>query len=135
MHFIPTEIPDIVLIEPRVFPDDRGFFFEMFHAGRFTAAGIEVRFVQDNYSRSRRGVVRGLHFQEPKPQGKLIRALRGAIWDVAVDIRRGSPHFGKWVGLELSEDNRRALWIPAGFAHGFAVLSDQADVEYKCTDL
>jgi len=136
VKFVPTElIPDVVLVEPRVWPDDRGFFFESYHRAKFEAAGIPDPFVQDNQSRSIRGTLRGLHQQRTQPQGKLVRALAGTIWDVAVDIRRGSPTFGKWVGVELSGENRRQLWIPKGFAHGFVVLSDTADVLYKCTDL
>jgi dTDP-4-dehydrorhamnose 3,5-epimerase len=135
MNFVPTALPDVVLVEPRVFPDHRGFFFELFNAGRFKAAGLDLAFVQDNFSRSKKGVVRGLHFQEPQAQGKLVRTLRGRIWDVAVDIRVGSPTFGRWVGETLDDENRKALWIPPGFAHGFCALSDEADVEYKCTAL
>jgi dTDP-4-dehydrorhamnose 3,5-epimerase len=130
-----TELPGVLLVEPRVFGDQRGFFFETFHAERYTAAGINGPFVQDNFSQSTKGTLRGLHFQEPRAQGKLVQVFRGAVWDVAVDVRKGSPHFGAWVGVELSEDNRRQLWIPPGFAHGFCVLSDVADFFYKCTDL
>jgi dTDP-4-dehydrorhamnose 3,5-epimerase len=130
----PTELPGVLLVEPRVFGDARGFFLETFHAERYAGAGIVGPFVQDNLSRSVKHTLRGLHFQEPQPQGKLVHVLRGAVWDVAVDVRNGSPHFGAWVGLELSEDNRRQLWIPPGFAHGFCVLSDSADFFYKCTD-
>jgi len=135
MNFVPTALPDVVLIEPRIIPDARGFFMELFHVERFRAAGLELSFPQDNFSRSKKGVIRGLHFQEPKPQGKLVRALRGRIWDVAVDIRKGSPTFGRWVAETLDDENRKALWIPPGFAHGFCALSDEADVEYKCTAL
>ncbi len=135
MNFTPTEIPDVVVVEPKVFSDQRGFFYELFHAGRFKAAGLDLSFVQDNFSRSAKGVVRGLHFQEPRAQGKLVRTLRGRIWDVAVDIRKGSPTFGRWVAETLDDESRKALWIPAGFAHGLCALSDQADVEYKCTAL
>jgi len=130
-----TELPEVLLVEPRVFGDPRGFFFETFHAERYVAAGINGPFVQDNLSRSTKGTLRGLHFQEPRAQGKLVQVFRGAVWDVAVDVRKGSPHFGAWVGVELSEENRRQLWIPPGFAHGFCVLSDVADFFYKCTDL
>jgi len=135
MKVRPTELPEVLLVEPRTLGDPRGFFLEAFHAERYAAVGIEGPFVQDNLSRSVKGTVRGLHFQEPRAQGKLVLVLRGAVWDVAVDVRRGSPRFGAWVGLELSEDNRRQLWIPRGFAHGFCVLSDSADFFYKCTEL
>lgn len=128
-----TELPGVVVFAPRVFADARGFFAETWHEARYRAAGLDARFVQDNHSRSRRGVVRGLHFQEPQAQGKLVQALRGRVFDVAVDVRRGSPHFGRWVGVELSDDNHWQLWIPEGFAHGFMALSDEADVLYKCT--
>ncbi len=128
-------IPDVVLIEPRVFGDARGFFFESFNQRAFDeATGTSYQFVQDNHSRSSRGVLRGLHYQIEQPQGKLVRVVRGAVWDVAVDIRRGSPTFGQWVGAELSEDNQRQLWVPPGFAHGFVVLSESADFLYKTTD-
>lgn len=130
-----TSIPGLLVIEPKVFADARGFFMETYHAGRFRQAGIDVQFVQDNYSRSAKGVLRGLHYQEPNAQGKLIRCTRGALFDVAVDIRAGSPHFGKWFGLELTEENRKMLWVPAGFAHGFCALTDDADLIYKCTAL
>lgn len=135
MKVTQTELPEVLLVEPRVFGDPRGFFFETFHAERYVAAGINGPFVQDNLSRSTKGTLRGLHFQEPRAQGKLVQVFRGAVWDVAVDVRKGSPHFGAWVGVELSEENRRQLWIPPGFAHGFCVLSDVADFFYKCTDL
>ena len=135
MKVTPLEIPDVLLLEPKVFGDDRGFFMEMFHAARYAAVGIPGPFVQDNYSRSAKGTLRGLHFQEPQAQGKLVQVLAGAVYDVAVDVRRGSPTFGKWVAAELSSENRRQLWIPAGFAHGFCVVSDSADFHYKCTAL
>ena len=135
MNAIPTELPDVIIVEPKVFGDSRGFFFEAFRADSFAAAGLPTEWKQDNISRSQKNVLRGLHFQLTQPQGKLVRCLRGAIYDVAVDVRRSSPTFGKWVGVELSEENRRALYVPIGFAHGFCVLSDLADVEYKCTDL
>ena len=135
MNVLPTELPEVVIVEPKVFGDTRGFFFEAFRADRFAAAGLPTAWVQDNISRSQKNVLRGLHFQLVQPQGKLVRCLRGAIYDVAVDVRRSSPTFGKWVGAEISEDNHRAIYIPVGFAHGFCVLSDIADVEYKCTDL
>lgn len=134
-QFIRLEIPEIVLIKPKVFIDDRGFFLETYKYSEFASFGIKERFVQDNHSKSSRNVLRGLHFQShPKAQGKLIRCIRGRIWDVGVDIRKGSPTFGKWVGVELSEDNFIMLYIPAGFAHGFCVLSDEAEVQYKCTE-
>lgn len=129
-----TELPGVLLLEPQRFGDDRGFFMEVFHARKYAEAGISGTFVQDNFSRSVQGTLRGLHFQEPQPQGKLVQVLAGAVFDVAVDIRRGSPHFGRWVGVELSADNRRQLWVPPGFAHGFCVLSERADFHYKCTD-
>ena len=135
MNFRPGRLPGLVLIEPRVFADDRGFFQELFHRGRFADAGMNVDFVQDNLSRSTAGVVRGLHYQIEQPQGKLVRALRGEVFDGAVDLRRSSPTFGQWEGFRLSEDNQLAVYIPPGFAHGFSVLSDSADVLYKCTAL
>lgn len=135
MKVIPTELPGVLILEPKVFGDDRGFFMEMFHEKRYADAGIRGPFVQDNYSRSAKGILRGLHFQEPQAQGKLVQVLAGAVYDVAVDVRRGSPTFGKWVAVELSTDNRRQLWIPPGFAHGFCVLSESADFHYKCTAL
>lgn len=134
---IPTDIADVLILEPKVFGDTRGFFFESYHQRDFEAAtGLHgITFVQDNHSRSRRGVLRGLHYQlPPKAQGKLVRVVRGAVFDVAVDIRRDSPTFGRWVGVELSDSNHRQLWIPPGFAHGFLVLSDEADFLYKTTD-
>jgi dTDP-4-dehydrorhamnose 3,5-epimerase len=130
-----TELPGVLLLEPKRFGDDRGFFMELFHAKRYSEAGIPGPFVQDNFSRSAKGILRGLHFQQPHAQGKLVQVFAGAVYDVAVDIRRGSPTFGKWVGVELSADNRRQLWVPAGFAHGFCVLSESADFHYKCTEL
>lgn len=132
-EFIRLEIPDVVLIKPKVFEDERGFFLESFKYSDFVKEGIGPNFLQDNHSRSKKGVLRGLHYQlNPKAQGKLVRCVRGRIWDVAVDIRRGSPYFGKWVAVELSEENKYMLWIPEGFAHGFVALED-ADVLYKCT--
>lgn len=131
----PTELPEVRLVIPRVFGDARGFFKETFHAGKYGEAGLPERFVQDNHSRSARGVLRGLHYQLHQPQGKLVWAVRGAIFDVAVDIRRGSPRFGRWAGRLLTGDNHHQLYIPPGFAHGFYVLSDMVDVMYKCTDL
>jgi dTDP-4-dehydrorhamnose 3,5-epimerase len=135
LNFIETPLPGVILIEPKLFSDDRGFFMETFHSERFAAAGVPTSFVQDNHSRSRRGVLRGLHYQEPNAQGKLVRCTRGTLFDVAVDIRRGSPQFGKWYGIEISEENRRMLWIPPGFAHGFCAMTDDADLVYKCTSL
>ena len=130
-----SKLKGCVIIEPRVFGDDRGFFLETFQAVRYEQeAGIDLPFVQDNHSRSARGVLRGLHFQQTKPQGKLVRVVRGEVYDVAVDIRKGSATFGEWEGVILSEDNKKQFWVPPGFAHGFVVLSDTADFEYKCTD-
>ena len=136
MQVIPTEIPEVLIIEPRVFGDARGFFYESFNQQAFDAAiGTQYQFVQDNHSRSVRGVVRGLHYQlAPRAQGKLVRVVRGAVFDVAVDLRQSSLSFGQWVGVELSEDNQRQLWIPPGFAHGFLVLSESTDFLYKTTD-
>jgi len=130
-----TSLPGVLVIEPKVLADERGFFMETYHSARFRAFGIDAEFVQDNHSRSVRGVLRGLHYQEPNPQGKLVRCTRGLLFDVAVDIRIGSPHFGKWFGVELSEENKKMLWVPAGFAHGFCATSDVADLVYKCTSL
>lgn len=128
-------IPDVLLIEPKVFGDERGFFFESFNQAQFEqAVGKPVHFVQDNHSRSAQGVLRGLHYQIQQPQGKLVRVVRGAVFDVAVDIRKSSSTFGQWVGVELSEDNHKQLWVPPGFAHGFIVLSESADFLYKTTD-
>ena len=130
-----SKLKGCVIIEPRVFGDERGFFLETFQAVRYKEeAGIDLPFVQDNHSRSARGVLRGLHFQETKPQGKLVRVVRGEVYDVALDIRKGSATFGEWEGVILSEDNKKQFWVPPGFAHGFVVLSDTADFEYKCTD-
>ena len=130
-----SKLEGCVIIEPRVFGDERGFFLETFQAVRYEQeAGIDLPFVQDNHSRSARGVLRGLHFQKTKPQGKLVRVVRGEVYDVAVDIRKGSATFGEWEGVTLSEDNKKQFWVPPGFAHGFVVLSDTADFEYKCTD-
>ena len=135
MKVIPTAIPDVLLIEPKVFGDARGFFFESFNQKAFAqATGLDLNFVQDNHSRSGRGVLRGLHYQIQQPQGKLVRVVRGSVFDVAVDLRKSSPTFGQWVGAELSEDNHRQLWVPPGFAHGFVVTSDSADFLYKTTD-
>ncbi|QDU39253.1 dTDP-4-dehydrorhamnose 3,5-epimerase [Maioricimonas rarisocia] len=134
MEFHRTELPDVVLIEPTIYRDDRGFFMETFHQQRFADGGIDASFVQDNLSRSTRGTVRGLHFQIEQAQGKLVHVMLGEIFDVAVDLRRSSPTFGRWVGMMLSDENRRAVYIPPGFAHGFCVTSERADVFYKCTD-
>lgn len=134
MNVIPTAIPDVLAIEPRVFGDDRGFFFESFNAKAMAAAGIDATFVQDNHSRSLHNVLRGLHYQIEHAQGKLVRAIAGEVYDIAVDLRRSSPTFGRWVGERLSADNKRMLWIPPGFAHGFVVLSDAAEFVYKTTD-
>ncbi|MBR0564523.1 dTDP-4-dehydrorhamnose 3,5-epimerase [Azoarcus sp. L1K30] len=135
MNVIQTAIPELLILEPKVFGDSRGFFMESFNARGFReATGLEVAFVQDNHSRSARGVLRGLHYQLQQPQGKLVRVVRGAVFDVAVDVRRSSPTFGQWVGVELSEDNNRQFWVPPGFAHGFVVLSESADFLYKTTD-
>jgi dTDP-4-dehydrorhamnose 3,5-epimerase len=133
MNIIELNIPGPLLIEPHVFGDDRGFFMETWNATSFRTAGLDLTFVQDNHSRSARGVLRGLHFQNPGAQGKLVRAVTGAVWDVAVDLRRSSPEFGKWVGVELSAANKRMFWVPEGFAHGFLTLEDGTDLLYKCT--
>ena len=135
MKVTPTSIPSVLIIEPRVFGDTRGFFFESFNQRAFNlATGLDVNFVQDNHSRSSKGVLRGLHYQIQQPQGKLVRVVHGSVFDVTVDLRKSSPTFGQWVGVELTEDNHRQLWIPPGFAHGFYVLSDSADFLYKTTD-
>jgi len=134
MHVTPQSFPEILLIEPRVFRDRRGYFLEIFQARRYSEQGMPADFVQDNLSHSRRGVVRGLHYQLRFPQGKLVVPLTGEIWDVVVDIRRGSPTFGQWLSVTLSADPCRQLYVPPGFAHGFAVVSDEATVLYKCTD-
>ena len=134
MKISSMKIPEVLLIEPDVFGDNRGFFMESWHRKKYADAGLDVDFVQDNHSRSSRGVLRGLHYQLEQPQGKLVRAVTGVVFDVAVDIRRGSPTFGQWVGAELSEENQHQLYVPPGFAHGFCVLSATADFLYKCTD-
>ncbi|MFT6417504.1 MAG: dTDP-4-dehydrorhamnose 3,5-epimerase [Candidatus Azotimanducaceae bacterium] len=135
MKVIETKLEDCVIIEPKVFGDKRGFFLETFQAERYAAeAGITLSFVQDNHSRSSKGVLRGLHFQKNKPQGKLVRAVKGEVYDVAVDMREGSATFGRWEAVILSEENKIQFWVPPGFAHGFLVLSETADFEYKCTD-
>jgi dTDP-4-dehydrorhamnose 3,5-epimerase len=135
VRFLPREIPDIVLVEPQVFRDDRGFFLETYHQRKFQDGGLPASFVQDNHSYSVRGTLRGLHAQLRRPQGKLVRAVEGEIFDVAVDIRPGSPTFGRWVAEVLSGENLRQLYVPPGFAHGFCVLSESAHVFYKCTEL
>ncbi|MEO0455212.1 MAG: dTDP-4-dehydrorhamnose 3,5-epimerase [Cyanobacteria bacterium P01_A01_bin.114] len=135
MHIQSTEIPDVLLIEPRVFGDHRGFFFESFNQKVFQdKTGVTLQFVQDNHSRSKQGILRGLHYQIQQPQGKLVRATVGAVFDVAVDIRQQSPTFGQWIGATLSAENKHQLWVPPGFAHGFLVLSESAEVLYKATD-
>ena len=134
MKISPTELADVLIVEPDVHRDPRGFFLESYHAGKYRAGGIAAAFVQDNHSRSARGTLRGLHAQRRRPQGKLVRVLEGEIWDVAVDLRRSSPTFTRWVAVHLSAENFRQCFIPAGFAHGFCVLSDAAQVEYKVTD-
>lgn len=134
-HFIDTEIADVKIIEPTVFGDARGYFMETYSEREFSEAGISAKFVQDNESRSRKGVLRGLHFQKKNPQGKLVRVIEGEVFDVAVDLRRASGTFGKWVGVTLSAENKRQFYIPEGFAHGFVVLSDTASFVYKCTRL
>ena len=134
MNARPTKIPDVLILEPRVFEDSRGYFFESFNSRELAALGIDRPFVQDNQSRSTRGVLRGLHYQIQQAQGKLVRVVRGEVFDVAVDIRKSSPTFGQWVGVRLSEQNKQMFWIPPGFAHGFLVLSESADFLYKTTD-
>ncbi len=135
MKVTPTSLPEVLVIEPKVFGDARGFFTETFHAERYAEAGLKLPFVQDNWSRSGKDILRGLHFQLPRPQGKLVMVVRGAVFDVAVDIRKGSPNFGKWAGVELSGGSPKQFWIPPGFAHGFCTLTDEVDLLYKCTDL
>lgn len=134
MNVIETELPGVLILEPRVFGDKRGFFMETWQQQRYAEFGLPSNFVQDNLSFSSRGVLRGLHFQNPNPQGKLVQVLQGSVYDVAVDIRRGSPDFGRWVGCTLSDDNRRQFYVPPDFAHGFCVLTDTALFSYKCTD-
>lgn len=133
MKIVETALPGVLIIEPRVFGDARGFFMETWNALAFAEAGLDLAFVQNNHSRSQKGVLRGLHFQNPLPQGKLVRVTRGAVFDVAVDLRWSSPYFGKWVGVELTAENKRMLWVPEGFAHGFLTLEDETDFLYKCT--
>jgi dTDP-4-dehydrorhamnose 3,5-epimerase len=135
MKIVPTEIPEVIQIVPDIFHDDRGFFMEVFHTGRFQQEGLPSNFVQDNLSHSKRGVLRGLHYQIDNPQGKFVTCLNGEIFDVAVDLRKSSPTFRQWVGVTLRASERNSLYIPPGFAHGFYVLSETADVFYKCTDL
>lgn len=134
MEFTATSIPDVILVQPQLFGDDRGFFMETYHEQRFAEAGIQARFVQDNHSGSVKGTLRGLHYQIRQAQGKLVRVISGDVFDVAVDLRKSSPTFGQWTGICLSSENRRQLWIPPGFAHGFYVLSEWAEVLYKATD-
>lgn len=134
MQIVETAIPDVLIVEPSVFGDERGFFMESFNRRAFGDAGLPTEFVQDNHSRSARGVLRGMHYQMQQTQGKLVRVTAGAVYDVAVDMRRDSGTFGRWVGVELTSENKRQLWVPEGFAHGFYTLSDSADFQYKCTD-
>ena len=134
MRFVECDIPGPLIIEPKAFGDDRGFFLESWNQAVFADAGLDLTFVQDNHSRSSRGVLRGLHYQDPNPQGKLVRVANGRVFDVAVDIRRSSKTVGRWIGVELSAANQRMLWVPPGFAHGFLTLEDQTDFLYKCTD-
>jgi dTDP-4-dehydrorhamnose 3,5-epimerase len=133
VNIIETALPGVLIIEPRVFGDSRGFFMETWNAAAFAEAELDLTFVQDNHSRSQKGVLRGLHFQNPGPQGKLVRVTHGAVFDVAVDLRAASPTFGQWVGVELSAENKRMFWVPEGFAHGFLTLADDTDFLYKCT--
>ncbi|MCY1669481.1 dTDP-4-dehydrorhamnose 3,5-epimerase [Novosphingobium sp. SL115] len=133
MNIIECDIPGPLVIEPKVFGDDRGFFMESWNAEGFAKAGLDLTFVQDNHSRSQKGVLRGMHFQNPGPQGKLVRVVRGAVFDAVVDLRRSSPTFGKWTGVTLSAENKRMFWVPEGFAHGFLTLEDDTDFLYKCT--
>jgi len=135
MRFVSSEIPEVLLIEPQVFGDSRGFFMETWHAAKFAAAGLDLNFVQDNHSKSVQGTLRGLHYQIRKPQGKLVRVICGEVFDVAVDLRKNSPFFGRWVGEILSAENKKMLWVPPGFGHGFYVLSPEAEFVYKCTEL
>jgi dTDP-4-dehydrorhamnose 3,5-epimerase len=135
LNFVELEIPGVIRVEPRIFGDPRGYFFESYHAERYASHGIPARFVQDNESYSKRGILRGLHAQSPFPQGKLVRALAGEIYDVVVDARLGSPAFGRWLGMTLSGENKHQLYVPPGCLHGFCVVSEAAQVEYKCTEL
>ena len=133
MNLTETDIEGLLIIEPRIFGDERGFFMESWNEASFAEKGLDLNFVQDNHSRSQKGVLRGLHFQNPSPQGKLVRVVQGAVWDVAVDLRKASPSFGKWFGVELSAQNKLMFWVPQGFAHGFLTLEDDTDFLYKCT--
>ncbi len=134
MEFVPTKIPEVLLLKPKVFEDPRGFFLETYRENEFVSAGINYKFVQENHSASQKGVLRGLHYQIKQTQGKLVRAISGEIFDAVVDIRRSSPAFGQWVGVTLSAENKQQLWVPPGFAHGFYVLSEKAEITYKVTD-
>ncbi len=134
MEFIPTKIPDVLVVKAKVFEDPRGFFLETYRENEFIAAGVDYKFVQENHSASQKGVLRGLHYQIRQTQGKLVRAIAGEIFDAVVDIRRSSPTFGEWVGVTLSAENKQQLWVPPGFAHGFYVLSERAEITYKVTD-
>ena len=134
MKFVPTDLPDVIRIEPTVHGDERGFFMETWHTRRFHEAGIDGEFVQDNVSQSSKGTLRGLHYQIEHSQGKLVRVVQGEVFDLAVDLRRSSPHYGQWVGEVLSAENKHQLWVPPGYGHGFLVLSDTAEFEYKCTE-
>jgi dTDP-4-dehydrorhamnose 3,5-epimerase len=134
VKLLPTQLPDVLIVEPRVFGDERGFFLESWNAVQFAEAGLDVQFVQDNHSRSAKGVLRGIHYQLRRPQGKLVRVTAGRVFDVAVDLRQSSPTFGRWTGVELSAENKRMLWVPAGFGHGFLTLEDGTDFLYKCTE-
>ena len=134
MDFVATRLPEVILIKPQVLSDERGFFLETWQEKRFSAAGIHAQFVQDNHSHSRRHALRGLHFQIQQPQGKLVRVVTGAVFDVAVDMRRSSARFGQWIGVELNSNNHHMMWVPPGFAHGYLTLSASADLLYKCTD-
>jgi dTDP-4-dehydrorhamnose 3,5-epimerase len=134
MKLIPTAIPEVLILEPQVYGDARGFFLETWNTKTFAELGLDLNFVQDNHSRSRQGILRGMHYQIKHPQGKLVRVTSGKVFDVAVDLRQSSPTFGQWAGAELSADNHRMLWVPPGFAHGFYVMSESADFLYKCTD-
>ena len=133
MNIIPCDIDGPLIIEPKVFGDERGFFMESWNAQAFAEAGLDLNFVQDNHSRSQKGVLRGMHFQNPGPQGKLVRVVRGAVFDAVVDLRQSSPTYGKWTGVHLSAENKRMFWVPEGFAHGFLTLEDDTDFLYKCT--
>lgn len=135
MNFVETPLKDVLVLEPRVFGDERGFFMESWNEAGFRDAGLDLNFVQDNHSRSSRGILRGMHYQTEHPQGKLVRVVTGEVFDVAVDLRQGSPSFGQWFGVTLSAENHKMLWVPPGFAHGFYVTSDYADFLYKCTDI